>query len=90
MVERLKESKNQNLESFGKNYWIFFRMNLDKVLQIANRCIEDEIIQNEDLSITYKLDEELFYRKNNDLSDFTHNEIIEIKIAGITFIFMIK
>ena len=73
-------------------------MNLDKVLQIANRCIEDEIIQNEDLSITYKLDEEthkkldeeLFYRKNNDLIDFIHNEVIEIKIGGIIFIFTIK
>lgn len=73
-------------------------MNLDRVLQIANRCIEDDIIQNEDLTITYKLDreihkkldEELFYRKNNDLSDFVHNEIIELKIAGITFIFIIK
>jgi len=34
-------------------------MNLDKVLQIANRCIEDDIIQNEDLTITYKLDREI-------------------------------
>jgi hypothetical protein len=36
-----------------------------------------------------KLDEELFYNTNNNLNNFTHNDLIEINIAGITFIFEI-
>jgi hypothetical protein len=70
-------------------------MNLDKILEIANECVENEIIPTENLSIMYKLDdvthktldEELFYNTNNNLIDFVHNEVIEINIAGITFIF---
>ena len=37
-----------------------------------------------------KLDEELFYKINNSIEAFKHNEIIEINIAGITFIFEIE
>ncbi len=37
-----------------------------------------------------KLDEELFYNTNNNLSKFTHNEVIEINLAGITFVFEIE
>jgi hypothetical protein len=70
-------------------------MNLDKVLEIANECVENEMIPTENLSIMYKLDpdthrkldEELFYNTNNNLTNFEHNEVIEINIAGITFIF---
>lgn len=70
-------------------------MNLDKVLEIANECVENEMIPTEGLTIMYKLDsdihrkldEELFYNTNNNLTNFVHNEVIEINIAGITFIF---
>lgn len=70
-------------------------MNLDKVLEIANECVENEIIPTEGLTIVYKLDsevhkkldEELFYNTNNNLVNFVHNDVIEINIAGITFIF---
>ena len=73
-------------------------MNLDKILEIANECVENEIIPTENLSVMYKLDdvthktldEELFYNTNNNLIDFVHNEVIEINIAGITFIFEIE
>ena len=73
-------------------------MNLDKVLQIANECVENEIIPTEGLTIQYKLDsevhkkldEELFYNTNNNLTNFIHNNVIEINIAGITFVFEIK
>lgn len=72
-------------------------MNLEKVLEIANVCIENELIPTENLIITYKLDkdihkkldEELFYNKNNNLTNFTHNDLIEINVAGIIFIFEI-
>ena len=70
-------------------------MNLDKVLEIANECVENENIPIEGLTLMYKLDrdthkkldEELFYNTNNNLTNFVHNEVIEINIAGITFIF---
>ena len=72
-------------------------MNLEKVLEIENVCIENELIPTENLIITYKLDkdihkkldEELFYNKNNNLTNFTHNDLIEINVAGIIFIFEI-
>lgn len=70
-------------------------MNLDKVLEIANECVDNDVIQTEGLTIMYKLDpvthkkldEELFYNTNNSLTNFVHNQVIEINIAGITFIF---
>ena len=70
-------------------------MNLDKVLEIANECVENENIPIEGLTLMYKLDrdthkkldEELFYNTNNNLTNFVHNEVIEINIAGITFMF---
>jgi len=73
-------------------------MNLEKVLEIANECVQNEKIEHEGLTMLYKLDknthlkldEELFYNTNNNLSNFVHNEIIEINIAGITFIFEIQ
>ena len=73
-------------------------MNLDKVLEIANECVENEMIPTERLTIMYKLnsdihktlDEELFYNTNNNLTNFVHNEVIEINLAGITFIFEIE
>ena len=73
-------------------------MNLEKVLEIANECIGNELIPTENLTITYKLDkgihkkldEELFYNTNNNLTNFIHNDLIEINVAGITFIFEIK
>jgi hypothetical protein len=72
-------------------------MNLDKVLEIANECIENPLIPTEGLTLMYKLDsdthrkldEELFYNTNNNLINFEHNKLIEINIAGITFIFEI-
>ena len=33
------------------------------------------------------LDEELFYKTNNNQTSFEHNEVIEVTIGGITFIF---
>jgi len=73
-------------------------MNLDKVLEIANECVENENIPIEGLTLMYKLDrdthkkldEELFYNTNNNLTNFVHNEIIEINIAGVTFVFEIE
>ena len=49
-------------------------MNLEKVLDIANECVENEVIETNGLTIMYKLDEkthkkldeELFYNTNNN------------------------
>lgn len=73
-------------------------MDLEKVLQIANECVDNDIIPTKDLTISFKLDkethkkldEELFYNTNNNLTNFVHNEVIEINLAGITFIFEIE
>jgi hypothetical protein len=73
-------------------------MNLEKVLEIANECVENENIPIEGLTLMYKLDrethkkldEELFYNTNNNLTNFVHNELIEINIAGVTFVFEIE
>jgi len=73
-------------------------MNLEKVLEIANECVENELIPTENLTISYKLDKdthkkldkELFYNTNNNLTNFVHNDLIEINIAGITFVFEIE
>ena len=73
-------------------------MNLDKVLEMANECVENEMIPAESLTIMYKLDsdthktldEELFYNTNNNLTNVVHNEVIEINLAGITFIVEIE
>ena len=73
-------------------------MNLDKVLEISNECVENENIPIEGLTLMYKLDrnthkkldEELFYNTNNNLTNFVHNELIEINIAGVTFVFEIE
>ena len=73
-------------------------MDLEKVLQIANECVDNDIISTEGLTIGYKLDkethkkldEELFYNTNNNLTNFVHNEVIEINLAGITFVFEIE
>ena len=34
-------------------------MNLDKVLEIANECVENEIIPTEGLTIMYKLNSDI-------------------------------
>jgi hypothetical protein len=73
-------------------------MNLDQVLEIATECVANEKIHSDGLTLLYKLDEEthkkldeeLFYKINNSITAFKHNEIIEINIAGITFIFEIE
>ena len=72
-------------------------MDLEKVLEIANECVENERIPVEGLTLHYKLvesvhkklDEELFYKTNNNIGEFNHNEVIEINLAGITFMFEI-
>jgi len=73
-------------------------MDLEKVLQIANECVDNDIIPTDGLTISYKideethkkLDEELFYNTNNNNTNFTHNDVIEINIVGITFVFEIE
>ncbi len=73
-------------------------MDLEKVLQIANECVDNDIISTDGLTISYKLDEkthkkldeELFYNTNNNITNFIHNEVIEINIVGITFVFEIE
>tara|TARA_R100000951_G_scaffold116489_1_gene128598 strand:+ start:702 stop:923 length:222 start_codon:yes stop_codon:yes gene_type:complete len=73
-------------------------MDLEKVLQIANECVDNDSIPIEGLTIGYKLDqethkkldEELFENTNNNLTNFVHNEVIEINLAGITFVFEIE
>ena len=73
-------------------------MDLEKVLQIANECVDNDSIPIEGLTIGYKLDqethkkldEELFENTNNNLTNFIHNEVIEINLAGITFVFEIE
>jgi hypothetical protein len=73
-------------------------MNLEKVLEIANECVENENIPIKGLTLMYKLDrdthkkldEELFYNTNNNLTNFVHNDLIEINIAGVTFVFEIE
>lgn len=70
-------------------------MNLEKVLEIATECVQNEIIPIEGLTLKYRLDktshrhldEELFYKTNNNLASFQHNEVIELTIAEVTFIF---
>jgi len=72
-------------------------MKLEEIVDIANACVENEKIPIEGLKIVYKLeedihkklDEELFYKINNDITSFQHNEIIELNLAGITFVFEI-
>jgi hypothetical protein len=72
-------------------------MKLEKILDIAAECVENDRIPIEGLKMVYKLDEsthkkldeELFYKINNNITAFHHNEIIEINLAGITFIFEI-
>lgn len=73
-------------------------MDLEKVLQIANECVDNDSIPIEGLTIGYKLDqethkkldEELFDNTNTNLTNFVHNEVIEINLAGITFVFEIE
>jgi len=73
-------------------------MDLEKVLRIANECVDNDSIPIEGLTITYKLDEEthkkldeeLFLNTNNNLTHFTHNTVIELTLADITFIFEIE
>lgn len=70
-------------------------MTLDKVLEIANECVYNDNIPTEGLTLKYiidkkaheKLDKELFFKTNNNNPNFKHNEVIEINIVGITFIF---
>ena len=72
-------------------------MTLEKVLEIAGELIDNDNIPKEGLTISYtiakdihrKLDEELFYKTNNNLSQFRHNKTIEVNLGGITFLFEI-
>ncbi len=72
-------------------------MKLEEVLEIATECVANDKIPVKGLKIVYqleegvhkKLDEELFYKINNNISAFQHNEIIELNIGGITFVFEI-
>jgi len=72
-------------------------MTLEKVLEVAGELIDNDNIPKEWLTITYKLDkdthrkldEELFYKTNNNLSNFKHNKTIEVNLGGITFLFEI-
>jgi hypothetical protein len=73
-------------------------MNLEKVLEIANECVANEIIETKGLTITYKLnevvhknlDQELYLKTNNSLLGFKHNEIIELIISDIVFVFELE
>ena len=72
-------------------------MTLEKVLEIAGEIIDNDNITKEGLTISYaidkdshrKLDEELFYKTNNNQSAFKHNKTIEVNLGGITFLFEI-
>ncbi len=72
-------------------------MTLEKVLEVAGELLDNDNIPKEGLTITYslnkdthrKLDEELFYKTNNNLSNFKHNKTIEVNLGGITFLFEI-
>lgn len=72
-------------------------MKLEQIIEMANECVQNDRIPIEGLTIVYKLDEdshkkldeELFYKINNDITSFQHNEIIELNLAGITFVFEI-
>ena len=71
-------------------------MKLDKVLLIVKELLENDNIPKEGLTISYKLnkdeheklDRELFYKTNNNYSDFNHNDSIELNLGGITCIFL--
>jgi len=73
-------------------------MKLEQILEIATECVNNEKIPIDGLTLFYKidaeshkkLDEELFYKINNDLGSFKHNEIVELTIADVTFIFEIQ
>ena len=72
-------------------------MTLEKVLEVAGELLDNDNIPKEGLTITYslnkdthrKLDEELFYKTNNNLSNFKHNKTIEVNLGGITLLFEI-
>ena len=57
-------------------------MDLEKVLEIANECVDNDIIPTEGLTIGYKLDGTT-HKKLDE-------EVIEINLAGITFVFEIE
>lgn len=90
--------KKPDGKSFGLSLKKCFKVNLEKVLEIANECVDNETIPTEGLTLMYyldtkthkHLDEELFYKTNNNLNSFQHNNEIELNIAGITFIFKQK
>jgi hypothetical protein len=71
-------------------------MKLDNVLLIVKELLENDNIPKEGLTISYKLnkdeheklDRELFYKTNNNYSDFNHNDTIELNLGGITCIFL--
>lgn len=73
-------------------------MNLEKIIEIANECVENKSIYTKGLTLLYridkdtheKLDKELFLNENNNLKDFVHNEVIELNIGGIMFVFEIE
>jgi len=72
-------------------------MKLEQVLEVAKECVANDKIPLEGLKIVYQLeeeihkqlDQELFYKINNNISSFEHNEVIELNIGGITFVFEI-
>jgi len=70
-------------------------MKLEKVLEIATECVNNEVIPVDGLTLNCtldeeshkNLDEELFYKTNNNLSSFSHKDVIELTIGGVTFVF---
>jgi hypothetical protein len=72
-------------------------MNLDKVIEIASTIYNSEDIPKDGLIMTYnlplevhkKLDYELYQRTKNT-SEYAHNNVIDVNIGGVMFIFEVE
>ena len=69
----------------------------DQILVMASTILESDVFDNNRVTITYKLpsdvhkklNEELFYKGNNE-GELEYTNIIEVEIASVVFNFIIE
>ena len=73
-------------------------MNYTELIDTISEIVNNEKIHKNGLILTYelseenhkKMDEHLFYKSDSNGGNFTHRDIIEVEIGGITIKFFKK
>lgn len=73
-------------------------MNYEQLIQTISEIVDNDNIHKDGLILLYeldkvnhaKMDEHLFYKANPSNHKFTHRDVVEVEIGGVTIRFIKK